>query len=61
VIRFTDFPTHTPLGKILQLIKGKRQSGPLSRFGLWRTEIFLAPAGMKRDISVDQLLPYLLH
>jgi hypothetical protein len=52
-----DFPTHTLLGKVLRLILGKRQSGPLSRFGLWRTEKFLAPAGVERDISVCELLP----
>jgi hypothetical protein len=53
-----DFPTHTPLEKVLQLIKGKRQSGPLSRFRLCGEQKFLAPASMGRDISVGQLLPY---
>lgn len=56
-----DFPTHTPLGKVVQLIKGKRQSGPLRRFGLCGEQKILAPAGMERDISVGQLLPQLLH
>lgn len=55
-----DFPTHTPLGKALQLIKVKRQSGPLRRFGLCgkQRNFTLLPAWNAISRSASYCLSY---
>ena len=55
-----DFPTHTPFGKVLRLIKGKRQSGPLRRFGLCgeQRNFLLLPAWNSISLPVSSCLSY---